>query len=146
VTDAERLAHVAEQHLLMGHEAGQPNRMDRDVERAVRRAAHQVGGAHGRAAGPVELAVMVELDDLSGAHVPCCLGREAHHQDRADGEIRRHEDIGPGALEFRQRGHVESRRPDHGMDPCGDRLARVLERAAGNREVDQNVRTRLKGF
>ena len=75
---------------------GKPYRVDRLVDVAAR-LANQLGGALRRARGGVELAVVVQLDDL---RTPACggrLGGELHHQHRADREVRGDEDVRPAA-------------------------------------------------
>ena len=68
VADRQRLAEVAEDHLLVGDEPGQADRVDRR-RRASARRGHQRRRARRRAARRVELAVVVQLDDLGGRHV-----------------------------------------------------------------------------
>ena len=86
VADRQRLALAAEDDLLMGDEPGEPDRVDRlvDVGAGV---AEQLGRPGGRARGLVELAVVVELDDLDLRHVLGDPLAELHHQDRADREV-----------------------------------------------------------
>ena len=91
---AERLPLASEQHLLVGDQARQPNRVDRLVDVAAR-LGDQLRGALRRARGRVELAVVMELDDLDLGHVPRGLGGEAHHQHRADREVGRDEARSP---------------------------------------------------
>ena len=59
---------AAEEHLLVGHQAGQAHRVDRLVHVPAGRR-DQLGGALGRARRGVELAVVVQLDDLALGHV-----------------------------------------------------------------------------
>ena len=73
---------------------------------AERLAAHQLGGARRGAARRVELAVVVELDDLRPGHVPRRLGGELHHQHGADREVRRDEDVGAGETLAARRGRT----------------------------------------
>ena len=100
--------------------------------------AHQRGGPGGGPARRVDLAVVVELDDLGLRHVPRRLGGELHHQHRADREVRRDEDVGaaqrrrarPGRTRWSRSPRARRRRPLR---------ARWRPRWSGTREVDQHV-------
>jgi hypothetical protein len=142
VADRERLADLAQDHLLVGHEPGQAHRVDRDLGCAAglgARFSHQRGRARRGAARLVELAIVMELDDLGFGHVPGRLGGEPHHQHRADGEVRRDEYVGAGAGDIVQLGRVEAGGPDHHVNAGGHRRPRVLHHGGGDGEVDQHV-------
>ena len=59
-------------------------------------AGHHLGGARGGPGRRVELGRMVQLHDLGALHVARRLGGEAHHQDRADREVRAEEGVRRG--------------------------------------------------
>ena len=77
---------AAEQHLLVRDEPGQPHGVDR---RAV---AHRRRRRLRRPRRRVDLRLVVQLDDLRARQVLRRLGGEAHHQHRAEREVRRDED------------------------------------------------------
>ena len=124
----------------MGYQAGQPHRVDRRL-RSAAGGRHQHGGPSRGAARRVELAVVVELDDLRLGHVARGLGREAHHQHRADREVRRDQHPRAGLRDTRtaQLLQIEARRPDHDVHARLDALQGVRQRDVGAREVDDDV-------
>ena len=108
---AERLAEAAEEHLLVGDEAGQAhgvkgdaaylapagvgNGLDLGLDALEGLAAgldHLLGGGLGGAAGGVDLAGVVELDDLGVVEEARGLAGEVHEQHGADGEVGRDHD------------------------------------------------------
>src|SRR5699024_1096749 len=109
VTDRQLLTLVAQEDLLVGDEPAKTDRVHRDARdagatRAVRvllgRVRHvpeagvvaggadELGGPGRRAARGVDLARVVQLDDLHRLVEARGLLRELHHQDRADREVR----------------------------------------------------------
>ena len=125
VADRERLALAAEDDLLVRDEPGQPHRVDRLVHVAAG-LGDQLGRALGGARRGVELAVVVELDDLDLGHVLGAIRlRRVHHQHGADREVGRHEHVGAvraGALDLDAQGvEVEAGRADDGVDAGGRR-------------------------
>ena len=137
MADRERLPNVAEDHLLVGDQSGQPYRVDRNVPVIGRRRPDQRGGPRRGPARLVELAIVVKLDDLGPCHVLGRLRGELHHQRRADREVRGDEDI--CSMRVAELVGIEPRRPDHHVDTCGQRLAGVRDRRVRHREVDQHV-------
>ena len=134
VPDGERLPHAAEHDLLVGDQPADPQavhadpvdvRAARPVEPGVRGVGHraqsrlaagvgdQLRRTTGRAGGRVDLVRVVELHDLGGLVEPGRLGREAHHQDRADREVRRdqHARCGPSPSQPRSRSSRASSNP-----------------------------------
>ncbi len=114
----------------------------------ARRLCHQPRRARRRSAGGVQLAVVVELDYLGLLHVLRSLHGKAHHQNRADREVGRHEHVGgraPGSLSrdcarlLAERVDVEARGADHHVYPCSHALQRVSERHVRAREVDDDL-------
>ena len=137
VSDRERLAGPAEQDLLVGHQAGQAHRVDRLVDVPAGRR-DQLRGARRGARRGVELAVVMQLDDLALGHVARGLLGELHHQHRPDREVRRHEQVAlPHAL---QRGEVGAGRAHHAVHAGLETGAGVGEGRVGSREVDHHVR------
>ena len=107
----ERLAEAAEEHLLVGDEAGQAHGVEGDpAYLAAARAGngldlgfdaleglaagldHLLGSGLGGAAGGVDLAGVVELDDLGVVEEARGLAGEVHEQHGADGEVGRDHD------------------------------------------------------
>ena len=143
VADRERLALAAEDDLLVGDQPGEPNRVDRlvDVASPLR---DQLGGPLRGSRWGVELAVVMELDDLALGHVLRCLPRELHHQDGADREVRGDEALGvPTGPIHRvlQLVQVEARRSHHRVNAGLDRLDGVRQHGLGGRELDHHVGT-----
>ena len=144
VADRERLGLAAEQHLLMRDQSGEADRVDRLVD-VPARLADEVRGALGGPRRRVELAVVVQLDDLALGHVPRGLGGEAHHQHRPDGEVRRHEDVGgpavaPGILgRGAQVVEVEARGPDDRVGAGVEAGPDVRRGGLRGGEVDDDV-------
>ena len=103
----------------MGDEPREADGVDRHV------AVHELGRALRRPGGRVELAVVVELDDLGAGHEARRLGGEAHHQHRADGEVRGGEDVGGRAAragpERVELGRVEPGRAQDDVHPARPR-------------------------
>ena len=115
VAQRQRLRDVAEDDVLVGDQALQPDGVDRHL------ALHQLRGALRRARRRVELGRVVVLDDLPRGHVPRRLGGEAHHQHRADREVRGDERVRGRRLGgLAQRADVEARRPDHDVPARGE--------------------------
>ena len=144
VADRQRLPLAAEDDLLVGDEARQPDRVDRLVDVGAGRG-EQLGGPRGGARGLVELAVVVELDDLDLGHELGDPLADLHHQDGADREVRSDEcapALSPvpvigGALA--QLLEVEAGRPDDDADAGVQALVGVRQRLVGDREVDDDV-------
>ena len=145
VADRERLALAAEDDLLVGDQAWEADRVDRlvDVASPLR---DQLGGPLRGSRRGVELAVVMELDDLALGHVLGCLLGELHHQDGADREVRGDEALGVAigpvhrALQLVQ---VEARRAHHRVDAGLDRLDGVRRtRSRGSRTRPSRRRPR----
>ena len=106
--------------------------MDRLVDVAAG-GGEQLGGPRGGAGWLVELAIVMELDDLDLGHVLGDPLAELHHQDGPDREVRG--DEGPPALTavpvvggaLPQLLEVEARRPDHHADSGVQALVGVRE-------------------
>ena len=81
---------TAEDDLLMGDEPREADRVDRlvDVGAGV---AEQLRGTRRGSGGLVELAVVMQLDDLDLGHELGDPLTDLHHQDGADREVRSHE-------------------------------------------------------
>ena len=127
----------AEDHLLVRDESRQPHRVDHRV------AADQVGRRLRGAGRRVLLRLVVKLDDLRAREERRRLAREAHHQDRADREVRRDEE--PEAALTRERAErhgVPAGRADDARDALLERGADVRRRRLGRREVDRRVESR----
>ena len=104
----------------------------------------QLRGALRRARGRVELAVVVELDDLALGHVLRRLGwRSLHHQHGADREVRGDEAVArsPPRRSAASRSSSRSKpvRADDGVDAGVEARADVVERRVGGGEVDDDV-------
>ena len=84
---------------------------------------------------------MVDLDDLSGVEERRGDLREAHHQHRADGEVRRHEAVrvGERLLETVQVSGGEAGRADDGMDAVHGEPWQRHACGIGDREVHGDV-------
>ncbi len=167
VPDREGLPLVTEQHLLVGHEAAHADRVDRDavdvgaagaveaLHRGVGLGAEPRGaaglgdearGVARRARGGVDLARVVQLDDLDRLEVRRRHRGEPHHEHRADAEVGGDEHTGPGRRHepAAQPGEplvVEAGRADHGVDPLGDEELEVAHHGAGVGEVDHDLGT-----
>jgi hypothetical protein len=85
VTDCEQLPLAAKDHLLVRDEPGETDRVDGRVT------ADEIGGCACSARRRVLLRLTVQLDDLRARKVLRSLFREAHHQHRAEREVRRNE-------------------------------------------------------
>ena len=134
VADRQRLPRPAEQHLLMGDEPREPDRVDRDV------AAHALGRRARSARRRVELRVGMQLDDLRRAEDTGRLLREAHHQERATREVRDDETRDTRALGGRdEQVVVEAGRADDERHARVERRLRVAEERVGAGEVDCDV-------
>ena len=116
----------------MRDEARQADGVDRHV------AVHQRRGPRGGAARLVELAVVVELDDLGRRHVLGRLGGEAHHEHRADREVRAEQHLAGTALAL-ERLHVPPRGPDDAVHARPHAGARVGQGGVRAGEVDHDV-------
>jgi hypothetical protein len=136
VADRERLAGAAEDHLLVRHQAGQADRVDRLVDVGAS-LAEQVRGVRRGSRRGVQLAVVVQLDDLALRQMCGGLPCELHHQDRADGEVGSDEEIS-GAYSFKAR-EVGATRSYHAMHAGLQAGPRVVGRGARGREVDHHV-------
>jgi hypothetical protein len=139
VAQRQGLALAAEDHFLVGDEARQPHRVDRLVDVAAGRV-DQLLGALGGARGRVELAVVVQLDDLALGHVRRDRLRHLHQQHGADREVGGDEAVGarclgscPGGVE------VEAGGADDGVDAGLEAGPHVAERGIGDGEVDDDV-------
>ena len=85
--------------------------------------ADQLGGALRRCPTGVQLAVVVQLDDLALGHVLGAQLRRLHHQHRADREVRRDEAAGRGRRprslhRLAQLVEVEAGRADDALTPA----------------------------
>ena len=134
VADRQQLALAREQHFLVRDEAGQAHGVDGDV------AAHRLRGRLGRTGRRVDLRLVVRLDDLRARQVLRRLRGEAHHQHRAEREVRRVEDgdssraaLSPTLGEIGAARADDARHAgvDGGLDVRHDRVRR--------REVDHRV-------
>ena len=107
------------QHLLVGHQTGQPDRVHPDAagsgaprapstttvvvasggnavpSRPGPGRGHPLGRAERRARRGVPLGLVVEFDDLGGVEPRSGQRREPHHQDGADGEVGGHDAVRP---------------------------------------------------
>src|SRR5262245_1823691 len=142
MADRARLPLSAELPLLGRDEARQAHRVNRLVDVAAV-LANQLGGPLRVPRGRVELAIVVELDDLALGHLRLSLAGQLHHQHGTDREVGRHQHVGavPGLpLDLSaKRLEVEAGRPDHRVDAGGDAGERVLWRRLRGREVDDDV-------
>ena len=137
---------VAEDHLLVGDEPRQAHGVDRRLGAAAR-LGHQPRGERRGAAGRVELAVVVQLDDLGLRHVPRGLGGEAHHQHRADREVGRDEHVGAcgsrsAPCASRSGAEVEAGGADHDVHPGAHAGAARSRARCRLREVDDHLARR----
>ena len=161
VADGEALAGGAEQHLLVGEQAVQAHRVDRDAARALaaagtlddvarggvvgplaRRRGHALGRAHRGAGRRVDLAVVVELDDLGRLEPRRRQLGEAHHEHGADGEVGGDEAGALGELAPRcaaRSASVKPVVPTTAWRPCSAAKARLLARGVGDGEVDDHL-------
>jgi energy-coupling factor transport system ATP-binding protein len=169
VPDGQCLAGSAEHDLLVRHQAADPQAVDVDTvddrpTSAVEARRRRVG--HGRAAGlapggrdqlrrtargaagRVRLVGVVQLDDLDRLVEPRGLRGEAHHQDRADREVRGDQHAGrrvapsePGPQDV-QPALVEAGGADHGVDAVVDAELEVVHHDVGMGEVDDHLRVR----
>ena len=165
--DRQGLAGQAEDHLLVGDEAGQPQAVHGDIALLPASCARQrlplrLLVAEGlaaplrrqpprrgqrRARRRVELGGVVHLDDLGRIEQGRRDLGEMHHQDRADGEVGRHD----AAHAFRLAGgldpvHAVGRNAcgaDYGRGSRGDRRERVVHRLRRPREIDEGARPLL---
>ena len=163
--EGQGLAVPAQQHLLVGQEPGQPDRVD--VHLVHDRAAGTVQGGDGgigRRPEPgrrprvsdqrrrpgrgarwrVHLGRVVEFDDLRRVEEARRLRGEAHHEDGADREVRH--DQRPGARRGGQPpGHlpgpgvIEAGCADDGVQALADTPAQVVHDHARMGEVDDHV-------
>ena len=134
VADRQQLPLARQQHFLVRDEAGQAHGVDRDV------AAHRLGGRLGRPGRRIDLRLVVRLDDLCARQVLRCLRGEAHHQHRAEREVRRVEDgdsDSGGALPHL--GEIGARRTDDRRDAGIDGGLDVRDDSVRRREVDHHV-------
>ena len=102
-------------------------------------AVHQLRRPRRGPAGRVDLAVVVQLDDLGLRHVPGRLGGELHHQHRADREVRRDEDVARRRSSPASCGEVPAGRPDDRVHARRRRRRGRFERRVGRGEVDDDV-------
>ena len=125
-----------------------------DIRRRVRvevgspRSAHALGGLHGRSRRGIDLAVVVQLDDLGGVEERCRHLREPHHQHRRDREIRSDHTIRAartreGRLEQLEIGIGEPGGADHGVDAVHAQPRERVACRVSNREVDHHVTRRI---
>ena len=159
---------VAEDDLLVRHEAADAQAVHADAvdvgaTRALETGGRRVGhrGAAGLAAGGgdqlcraprgagrgVGLVGVVQLDDLDRLEERGGLRGEAHHQDRADGEVGgdQHADtrrVGEPGLELVEPGLVEAGRADDGVDAVLDAEAQVVHHHVGVGEVHDHLGAR----
>ena len=90
--------------------------------------------------GASSLRVVVQLDDLRLRHVGGGERREAHHQHRADREVRRHEDVrAPRLGEPLELLHVEAGGADHGVHAALHAEREIAQHRIGLREVNDDV-------
>ncbi len=161
MADRQPLAGVAEQHLLMGDQPGQPHRMDRNP--GCRRPAgaghqldalggapllgggsrHQGGGGQSGAGRGVGFAVVVQLDDLGGGEVGSGDLGEPHHHHRPDREVGDHQAVGrslsPRRAQHLEGSGVEAGRADHGVEPEPPPRGEVVHHDVGPGELDDHV-------
>ena len=145
----------------MGHVARQPHRMNRHgVGLGAPRAGGQLGFLHlgrrrfrpgrldllrgldGGARGGLGLHVVMQLDDLHVRKEPGRLGREAHHQHRADGEIGGDQPaqlpLPAHRLKLFDLLGLEPCRPDHRVRPGGNDRLGVGESGIGMGEINHH--------
>ena len=129
-------------HLLVGDQPRQAHGVDRR-RLAAAGGGHQLGRERSRAAGRVELGVVVQLDDLGLGHVAGGLGGEAHHQHRPDREVRRDQHVGaPLRVPGRASASGAGSKPVVPITTCtpASIAASALSSAtSGVREVDDHV-------
>jgi hypothetical protein len=107
-----------------------------------------LGGVHGCAARGVQLARVVLLDDLDGFEVAGRLGRELHHQHRADAEVRgdQHADLRlvrqPAADPVKAL-LGEAAGAHHHADALVHRPVHVVHHHVGGGEVDEHLGARV---
>ena len=131
VPDRQRLADVAEDHLLMGDQTRQAHRVDRDLDvltvtlRHCR--LHQRGGPRGGSRLAASSLRSWCSSMISAARMClAALDRELHHQHRADREVRGDEHVRRRRrADRRVASGVEAGRPDHDVDAGGDGLVGV---------------------
>ena len=104
----------------------------------------ELGGTPGRTARRVHLVRVVQLHDLHGLEEACRLRREPHHEDRADAEVRRHEDADPRlpgepAAQRAEPVVVEAARTDHAGQPRADAELQVAHDGVRRREVHDHL-------
>ena len=119
---------------------GKPDRVDRHV------AAH-AGRCRVRRSGRcVDLRIGVQLDDLRMWERARSLGREAHHQHGAEGEVGRQEARDPllarERVELVEGGLAEACRPDHAGDTGRERRHRIAVNGGRRGEVHGRVEAR----
>ena len=105
-------------------------------------ASDQLRGALGRARGGIELAVVVELDDLALGHVGRDPLRCLHQEHGADRKVGGGETVGPGPRRLGGQAcriEVKAGCPDHDMDAGGETGPQIGESNFGGREVDDDV-------
>ena len=167
VPDRQQLAGRAEQHLLVGDQAAQPQRSARvcrprgprarrpgrrSSRRARRRAPasapglpDQRRGPRRRAGGGVDLVRVVQLDHLDRLVEPGRLLRERHHQDGADGEVGGDQDADaglrrpPGSRSASTRSSSQPGGADHDVDATVDAVGDVGRRGVRHGELDRHV-------
>src|SRR6478735_5022128 len=168
VADRQGLPRRPEDDLLVRHEATDAQAVHTDAldvgaTRALEAGGRRVGhwGAAGVAAGGgdqlsraprgagrgVGLVGVVQLDDLDRLEERRGLRGEAHHQDRADGEVGgdQHADtrgVGEPGLELVEPGLVEAGRADDGVDAVLDAEAQVVHHDVGVGEVHDHLGAR----
>ncbi len=149
VADRQRLADVAEDHLLVGDQARQADRMDRHL--VVVRPCPAASTAS-RISCAVRAAVPLGLSSLRSwcssmisapCHVRGGLRRELHHQHGADREVRRDEDVGALAAP-RSSSRSKPVVPITTCTPAASACRAFCTTLVGNGEVDQHVRALIE--
>ena len=161
VPDAQAFSQTSQDDLLMGHVARQAHRMNRHgIGLGAPCAGGQLGFLHlgrwglgpdrfdllrcldGGARGGFGLHVVVQLDDLHVGKEPGRLGREAHHQHRADGEIGGDQPaqlpLPAHRLKLFDFLRPEPRRPDDRVRPGGNDRFGVGESGVGMGEINHH--------
>ena len=115
---------------------------------AARRASSRRSAVReGRARRGVELAVVMQLDDLDPVHERRRQLGEPHHEHGADGEVGGEHAVGRGATRTGPSSSPsvvlgDAGRPHHGVDPVRGAPPHVLDRRVGHREVDGHLGAR----
>jgi hypothetical protein len=165
VPDGQGLAESAQDDLLVGDQPPDPEAVHADAldvgaARALQRGRGGVGdraragpssrvgdqgrGARGGARGRVRLVGVVQLHHLDGLEVRRGLGGEAHHQHRAEREVRgdqhaRGRGLPQPTSDLVQPVGVEPGRADHGVDAVLDAVVEVVHHRVGMGEVHDGL-------